>query len=66
VTQITDFNFSGHDGILTLTPAGASRIAWPQNRGMTDLEAIAERHYCHPLEGQTDHVAYEAALDPYL
>jgi ABC-type arginine transport system ATPase subunit len=33
---------------------------------MTDLEAIADRYYCHLLEGQQEHVAYHAALDLYL
>jgi hypothetical protein len=32
---------------------------------MTDLEAIADCYYCHLLEGQTELVAREAAMDLY-
>jgi len=47
-------------------PADLPRRRMRQHRGMTDLEAIADRYYCHLLEMQTDAVAYHAALDLYL
>jgi len=33
---------------------------------MTDIEAIADRYFCHLLEGQTELVAREAALELHL